>query len=54
MAEVAPQYQGKSPSDMSFDPYFAVAEELNIPAGIHMGTGGNGMASNDRNINGCH
>lgn len=45
MAEVAPQYQGKSPSDMEFDPYFAVAEELNIPAGIHMGTGGNGMAN---------
>ncbi len=45
MAEVAPQYQGMSPSDMSLDPYFAVAEELNIPAGIHMGTGGNGMAN---------
>lgn len=45
MAEVAPQYQGLSPSDMSLDPYFAVAEELNIPAGIHMGTGGNGMAN---------
>ncbi|MBN1387044.1 MAG: amidohydrolase family protein [Bacteroidales bacterium] len=43
MAEVAPQYEGMSPSDMSLDPYFAVAEELNIPAGIHMGTGGNGM-----------
>lgn len=45
MAEVAPQYQGMSPSDMSLDPYFGVAEELNIPAGIHMGTGGNGMAN---------
>lgn len=45
MAEVAPQYQGMSPSDMSLDPYFAVAEELNIPVGIHMGTGGNGMAN---------
>jgi len=43
MAEVAPQYQGMSPSDMSLDPYFAVAEELGVPAGIHMGTGGNGM-----------
>lgn len=42
MAEVAPQYSGKSPSDPAFDPYFAVAEELNIPVGIHMGTGGNG------------
>ncbi len=45
MSEVAPQYQGKSPSDMEFDPYFAVAEELGIPAGIHMGTGGNGMTN---------
>jgi len=45
MAEVAPQYQGLSPGDMSLDPYFAVAEELNIPVGIHMGTGGNGMAN---------
>jgi len=45
MAEVGPQYQGMSPSDMSLDSYFAVAEELGIPAGIHMGTGGNGMAN---------
>ena len=45
MSEVAPQYQGISPSDMSLDPYFAVAEELGIPVGIHMGTGGNGMAN---------
>jgi predicted TIM-barrel fold metal-dependent hydrolase len=45
MAEVAPQYQGLSPSDPSLDLYFAVAEELNIPVGIHMGTGGNGMAN---------
>jgi len=45
MSEVAPQYQGMSPSDMSLDAYFAIAEELNIPVGIHMGTGGNGMAN---------
>lgn len=45
MAEVAPQYEGISPSDMSLDPYFAIAEELNIPVGIHMGTGGNGQAN---------
>ncbi len=42
MGEVAPQYQGMSPSDMSLDEYFAIAEELQIPVGIHMGTGGNG------------
>lgn len=43
MGEVAPQYQGMSPSDMSLDAYFGVAEKLEIPVGIHMGTGGNGM-----------
>lgn len=42
MGEVAPQYQGISPSDKSLDGYFAAAEKLNIPVGIHMGTGGNG------------
>jgi hypothetical protein len=45
VGEIAPQYQGMSPSDLSLDPYFAVAERLNIPVGIHMGTGGNGMAN---------
>lgn len=42
MGETAPQYQGMSPSDTSLDGYFAAAEKLNIPVGIHMGTGGNG------------
>lgn len=45
MGEVAPQYGGMSPSDTSLDAYFAAAEKLNIPVGIHMGTGGNGMAN---------
>jgi predicted TIM-barrel fold metal-dependent hydrolase len=45
MSECAPQYQGVSPSDMSLDAYFAVAEKLDIPVGIHMGTGGNGSAN---------
>ena len=45
MGEVAPQYQGISPSDTSLDAYFAAAEKLNIPVGIHLGTGGNGMAN---------
>jgi len=42
MGEVAPQYQGMSPGDTSLDAYFAAAEKMNIPVGIHMGTGGNG------------
>ena len=45
MGEVAPQYQGMSPGDTSLDAYFAAAEKFNIPVGIHMGTGGNGMAN---------
>lgn len=45
MGETAPQYQGISPGDTSLDAYFAAAEKLNIPVGIHMGTGGNGMAN---------
>jgi len=38
MGEVGLQYQGISPSDPSVDKYFALAEELDIPVGIHMGT----------------
>jgi predicted TIM-barrel fold metal-dependent hydrolase len=45
MGEVAPQYEGLSVSDLSLDEYFGVAEKLNIPVGIHLGTGGNGMAN---------
>jgi hypothetical protein len=45
VGEVAPQYQGLSPSDPTLDEYFAIAEKLNLPVGIHMGTGGNGMAN---------
>lgn len=37
--EVAIQYDGMSPSDSVFDPYLAVAEELDLPVGIHIGTG---------------
>jgi predicted TIM-barrel fold metal-dependent hydrolase len=45
MGEVAPQYNGMSPSDPALDDYFALAEELDIPVGIHMGTGGSGRAN---------
>jgi predicted TIM-barrel fold metal-dependent hydrolase len=38
MAEVTAQYEGLSPSDPALDPYFAIAEELDIPVGIHTGT----------------
>lgn len=38
MAEVTAQYEGLSPSDPALDPYFALAEELDVPVGIHTGT----------------
>ncbi len=39
LAEVGTQYEGIAPNDESLEPYFALAEELDIPVGIHMGTG---------------
>jgi len=45
MGEIGLQYEGLSPSDPSVDPYFALAEELDIPVAIHMGTGGSGRAN---------
>jgi len=45
MGEIGLQYDGISPSDPSVDQYFALAEELDIPVAIHMGTGGSGRAN---------
>jgi predicted TIM-barrel fold metal-dependent hydrolase len=45
MGEIGLQYEGLSPSDPSVDAYFALAEELDVPVGIHMGTGGSGRAN---------
>jgi hypothetical protein len=39
LAEVTNQYVGIGPSDSVVEPYLAVAEELDIPVGIHIGTG---------------
>lgn len=38
-AEVTIQYRGVEPGDPSFEPYLALAEELDVPVGIHIGTG---------------
>lgn len=38
-AEVGMQYRGLSPDDEVFEPYFALAEELDIPVAIHLGEG---------------
>lgn len=42
MGELGLQYRGISPSDSIMEPYFALAEELDIPVGIHTGLGDSG------------
>ncbi|MDI1242022.1 MAG: amidohydrolase family protein [bacterium] len=37
--EIGPQYRGFAPADAVYAQYFALAEELDIPVGIHMGEG---------------
>ena len=44
LAEFAPQYSGLAPNDSALEPYFALAEELDIPVGLHMGLGPPGAA----------
>jgi uncharacterized protein len=39
IAEFAPQYDGVAPNDSRLEPYFAVAEEMDLPLGIHVGLG---------------
>ena len=41
--EVTIQYEGYSPSDSAFEPYLKMAEELDIPVGIHVGPGPPGV-----------
>lgn len=38
-AEVSPQYGGIRLDDEMFEPYFGLAEELDIPVGVHLGEG---------------
>ena len=39
MGEIGSQYDGVSPDDPKLEPYFALAEELDIPLAIHIGPG---------------
>ena len=43
MGEVTNQYLGIAPDDERMEPYWALAEELDIPVGIHVGTGPPGV-----------
>jgi predicted TIM-barrel fold metal-dependent hydrolase len=38
-AEVSPQYEGVSLADSKWEPYFALAEDLDVPVGVHLGEG---------------
>ena len=40
LGEVMTQYEGVPPDDPRLEPYWALAEELSIPVGIHLGPGG--------------
>ncbi|MCH2449139.1 MAG: amidohydrolase family protein [Gracilimonas sp.] len=42
-AEITNQYIGIDPSDERMEPYWQLAEELDIPVGIHIGTGPPGV-----------
>lgn len=43
LGEVGNQYAGIAPDDARMEPYWALAEELDIPVGIHVGTGPPGV-----------
>lgn len=43
-AEVAMQYRGIRADDPRWEPYFALAEELDVPVGVHLGEGPPGAA----------
>ena len=42
--EVLPQFLGLAPGDSRLEPYWALAEEFDVPVGIHMGPGPPGIA----------
>ncbi len=44
LGEAYIQYRGHRPSDARYEPYFALAEDLDIPVGIHLGEGPPGAA----------
>ncbi|WP_158266210.1 amidohydrolase family protein [Allosphingosinicella deserti] len=43
LSELSFQYQGIRPDDPRIEPYWSLAEELDIPVGIHMGPGPPGI-----------
>lgn len=47
LGEIGAQYEGIAPNDPKLEPYFALAEELDIPVGIHVGLSKPGVAYDD-------
>jgi hypothetical protein len=45
--ELGPQYLGIAPNDPRMEPYYALAEELDVPVGIHLGIGPPGVSYAD-------
>jgi hypothetical protein len=43
-SELSPQYLGWSPADSRMEPYWQLAEQFDIPVGLHMGPGPPGIA----------
>ena len=39
LGEISNQYEGIAPSDPRMEPYYALAEQLDIPVAIHLGSG---------------
>ncbi len=48
LGEINAQYAGIAPDDPRLEPYYALAEELDIPVGIHLGIGPPGAAYSGR------
>ena len=44
LGELEPQYVGMSPADPRLEPYWQLAEEFDVPVGIHIGPGPPGIA----------
>ena len=42
LGEVMAQYEGLTPDDVRLEPYWSLAESLDVPVGIHLGPGGPG------------
>ena len=47
IGEVGAQYEGLAPNDPKLDPIYALAEELDIPVGIHIGLSKPGVSYDD-------